>query len=259
MIKFFRKIRKNLLSEDKTQKYLKYAFGEIILVVIGILIALQINNWNQKRIENNKEKLILTELIIDLEEQSKLLKDYINTESSFYQNGKDILIYFAKNQTFSNNDTIYAKLNSLASRRTFTPLNTTFEELISTGTIGVLKDKPTKRKIIQYYKELERISSVIANNNVNIIDGIYQPEVLKQTLFTLDEDDPELENMNKLIFDSESLNSIRNTSKDLLSDTNNTLHLFNLVEQRTIVAQTHVEIYKTIYLQTKDLLIDLKK
>ena len=49
MIKFFRHIRKSLLMENKTGKYLKYAIGEIILVVIGILIALSINNWNEER------------------------------------------------------------------------------------------------------------------------------------------------------------------------------------------------------------------
>ncbi len=47
MIKFFRNIRKTLLTEGKTSKYFKYAIGEIVLVVIGILIALQINNWNE--------------------------------------------------------------------------------------------------------------------------------------------------------------------------------------------------------------------
>ena len=50
MIKFFRKIRQNLVMQNKTSKYFKYAIGEIILVVIGILIALQINNWNSNRI-----------------------------------------------------------------------------------------------------------------------------------------------------------------------------------------------------------------
>ena len=50
MIKFFRHIRQDLMSKNKTSKYLKYAIGEILLVVIGILIALQINNWNQNRI-----------------------------------------------------------------------------------------------------------------------------------------------------------------------------------------------------------------
>ena len=67
MIKFFRKIRQNLLSEGKTGKYLKYAFGEIVLVVIGILIALQINNWNEKRKESNKEDQLVDVLITDLQ------------------------------------------------------------------------------------------------------------------------------------------------------------------------------------------------
>ena len=49
MIKFFRHIRQNLIMENKTGKYLKYAVGEIVLVVIGILIALQVNNWNENR------------------------------------------------------------------------------------------------------------------------------------------------------------------------------------------------------------------
>jgi hypothetical protein len=49
MIKLFKKIRQNLLLENKTSKYFKYAIGEIVLVVIGILIALQINNWNENK------------------------------------------------------------------------------------------------------------------------------------------------------------------------------------------------------------------
>ena len=64
MIKFFRKIRYNLMSENKTGKYLKYAIGEIILVVIGILIALQINNWN----ENRKDRKLEKEFLIGLQE-----------------------------------------------------------------------------------------------------------------------------------------------------------------------------------------------
>ena len=67
MIKFFRKIRQNLLMENKTGKYFKYAFGEIILVVIGILIALQINNWNQK----NSDQKIAQDYISSLIEDAK--------------------------------------------------------------------------------------------------------------------------------------------------------------------------------------------
>ncbi|WP_162919882.1 DUF6090 family protein [Hanstruepera ponticola] len=55
MIKFFRKIRERLLTENKFDKYLLYAIGEIILVVFGFLIALQINNWNEERKTENLE------------------------------------------------------------------------------------------------------------------------------------------------------------------------------------------------------------
>jgi hypothetical protein len=62
MIKFFRHIRRSLINQNKMGKYFKYAIGEILLVVIGILIALQINTWNTKRLDSLKEKAILKEL-----------------------------------------------------------------------------------------------------------------------------------------------------------------------------------------------------
>ncbi|MAM28772.1 MAG: hypothetical protein CMC13_07085 [Flavobacteriaceae bacterium] len=77
MIKFFRKIRQNMLSEGKTGKYFKYAFGEIILVMIGILLALQVNNWNNNRIEQNEEKEVIAKLHTDFKENKKVLKDYL--------------------------------------------------------------------------------------------------------------------------------------------------------------------------------------
>lgn len=67
MIKFFRKIRQNLLIENKTGKYFKYAIGEIVLVVIGILIALQLNNWNEIRKSRLEGLALLENLIVDLE------------------------------------------------------------------------------------------------------------------------------------------------------------------------------------------------
>ena len=66
MIKFFRKIKQNLLVQGKTEKYFKYAIGEIILVVIGIVIALQISNWNESRKDNDIEKDVLINISKDL-------------------------------------------------------------------------------------------------------------------------------------------------------------------------------------------------
>ncbi|KPQ08630.1 MAG: hypothetical protein HLUCCX10_17225, partial [Algoriphagus marincola HL-49] len=87
MIKFFRKIRQQLLTENKFSKYLLYAIGEIILVVIGILIALQINNWNEERKELKRSKDFLTEFKKDLKKDTlgmnrviKLVKKRIEIE-----------------------------------------------------------------------------------------------------------------------------------------------------------------------------------
>ena len=66
MIPIFRKTRKKLADDNKPMKYMRYAIGEIVLVVIGILIALQINTWNQNRITKLKEKKTLIQLVRNL-------------------------------------------------------------------------------------------------------------------------------------------------------------------------------------------------
>ncbi len=78
MIKFFRKIRQTLLSEGKNGKYLKYALGEILLVVIGILLALTINSWNEARVENNKIEEILIGIKNDLNHDIEIFDKVIN-------------------------------------------------------------------------------------------------------------------------------------------------------------------------------------
>jgi len=81
MIKFFRKIRYDLMEKNKTGKYFKYAIGEIILVVVGILIALQINNWNENRIKDIKETKILNTLLKDLKQAQLTSKTTIDVEN----------------------------------------------------------------------------------------------------------------------------------------------------------------------------------
>jgi hypothetical protein len=78
MIKFFRKIRQKSLTENKFSKYLIYAIGEIVLVVIGILIALQINNWNELQKKSNLRNEYMTSLKVDLTKDTIQLNDRVN-------------------------------------------------------------------------------------------------------------------------------------------------------------------------------------
>ncbi len=99
MIPFFRKIRKQFADDNKPLKYMRYAIGEIVLVVIGILIALQINTWNEQRKNNNKIISLFKEV------QTDLLKDISNIEDviSTYKM-KDSLAYLVLNDKLTRDD-----------------------------------------------------------------------------------------------------------------------------------------------------------
>ena len=93
MIKFFRKIRHNLINEGKTTKYLKYAIGEIVLVVIGILIALQINNWNEQRKQKlnylNILQTVKNDIMVDTTSINEVTRYYENKEYAFLLSKSD--------------------------------------------------------------------------------------------------------------------------------------------------------------------------
>ena len=94
MIKFFRKIRQNLLMENKTGQYFKYAIGEIVLVVIGILIALQINNWNDNRKIDDVRRNYYSQILLDLTKDSNFINGRIKGLNS------NILRFQSYNEAF---------------------------------------------------------------------------------------------------------------------------------------------------------------
>lgn len=109
MIKFFRHIRKSLLMENKTGKYFKYAIGEIVLVVIGILIALQVNNWNNKRIENNRAHKFVNKLNIQIANNLATVTNKIEIIDKRYKNSLE-LISIIGNRDITNIDSEIDKL-----------------------------------------------------------------------------------------------------------------------------------------------------
>lgn len=158
MIKFFRKIRYNLMSENKTGKYFKYAIGEIILVVIGILIALQINNWNENRLQQKQllsvYKRILTDIDNDIKELTATLKIHDSMEYVF----KRVI-----------NDSITPDLFDVGLSRLVTtnPVATT----LNTAGVNQLKALNTNDslslKIIEVYDQMKLIITENLEININ--------------------------------------------------------------------------------------------
>jgi hypothetical protein len=148
MIKLFRNTRKNLLNEGKTSKYLKYAIGEIVLVVIGILIALSINNWNENRKETLKESVYLQQIhaeFIQNKEQFEKVRD-------FHIKSLNSCNWMIKHQPFNTVSLDSLRHHSLLSRisYTFDPSQSAIKSLISSGEINLIEDFELREVLISW-------------------------------------------------------------------------------------------------------------
>ena len=148
MIKFFRKIRQTLLSEGKTGKYLKYAIGEIMLVVIGILIALSINNWNEAKKEHRLETNILNEILLNLESDLKNLDEKIDDNKRFINHQTAVLEHL--NYGLPITDSLRYDYAWLTGDSYFTPNTVGYENLKSMG-LNIIRNEYLKKEISALY------------------------------------------------------------------------------------------------------------
>jgi len=181
MIKLFRNVRKNLVSDKssikRTSNYFKYAIGEIVLVVLGILIALQINNWNEDRKTSQQEVLYLNRLLSDMKE------DIVTFTTSLQdlEKGKQTVVNFSealKNDSSADSLLLrtaldYFKYGSIYP--IFTWSNSTFQDLSSTGNLNVFSNSILQESIVKHYSKYKQIEerNKIATNWAIPLDGAF--------------------------------------------------------------------------------------
>jgi hypothetical protein len=141
MISLFRKIRQKLLSQNRITQYITYAIGEIILVVIGILIALQINNWNENRKTSIREQALLTglkqELTANLQELNRIIE--VNQKRNDGAH-KLVSVLSPKKTTLSDVEISQLWYNALAREAVYKPSLGVLNEAISTGSLSIIKN-----------------------------------------------------------------------------------------------------------------------
>jgi len=171
MINFFRNIRQGLLSEGKTSKYLKYALGEIILVVIGILIALQINNWNENRKDRLKEKELELALLSDFQETKTRLQETINKQRKHLESSRRLILAYEANQLMTIKDSLpYLSFGFWAWERP-EPVTKTYQSMISTGNIDLLTNTGLKQKLAEFHAELDN-GFEDQEESMNLVDAL---------------------------------------------------------------------------------------
>ena len=158
------------MSENKTGKYLKYAIGEIILVVIGILIALQLNDWNDHRKQVELEKEYYCRLLDDV----RLDKEQIQN-----------LTQLAKERLVASNQSVRLLLNdgskkieigtqiSLSGKAIysdFEPNNSAYEDLKSGANLNIISDKSIIKALNHYFNRVEELKSIIMINGKHAVD-----------------------------------------------------------------------------------------
>ena len=169
------------MGKNNTGKYLKYAIGEIVLVVIGILIALQINNWNENQKKLKQETTHLQNIKNDLKAQINTLDYYIDFQNLIIEDSKTIIKHYENNSGFEKMDSIYPMLNDLIVRITFINKNISLSEIINSGEINILNNKVLKRKLLEFNQSVLTFMNTTQNNNTNLIDLLIVPIITKNS------------------------------------------------------------------------------
>ena len=142
------------METEKTGRYFKYAIGEIILVVIGILIALQINNWNEHRKNRTEEQALLTQLRSEFQSNLEQLNQKIDIREDMIKASLTLLDYVDHPQK-RDNDSILKHLSVTLQSPTFDPI---INEISNSGRIQLLQNKRLKELLSRWTSEIIQVT-----------------------------------------------------------------------------------------------------
>ncbi|MBK9175008.1 MAG: hypothetical protein IPM46_01475 [Flavobacteriales bacterium] len=181
-MKLFNTVRKRLLDDGRFKRYLVYAAGEIILVVIGILIALQLNAWKADAKDRSVEQTYLRNLRDDLVLQQEIIDDQITHESSKVVLADSAMACFMSGCPLDVLETLLTGVGNLYQRKTFIANQPTFNDLLSSGNMALLTDLKVKSELMRYHQDLELQATVINSNNRLLIDQQFGQSMMENAL-----------------------------------------------------------------------------
>ncbi|MBC2838153.1 DUF6090 family protein [Robiginitalea sp. SC105] len=171
MIKFFRRIRQNLLSEGNTGRYFKYAIGEIVLVMIGILLALQVNDWNEQRKDRIREQVVLKQLQEDYQANLLQLEEKMTTRDRIISSAISLLRAFDQPEGVIR-DSLVKDIANMFHDPTYDPIQ---NDLTSSGNLMLIRNHKLKRLLSNWssdvvgVREIEATWSAFVNGEFGII------------------------------------------------------------------------------------------
>jgi len=207
MIGFFRRVRKKLADQNKFVQYSRYAIGEIVLVVFGILIALSINNWNEIRKEGNEELKILSEIQSNLKQSLKEIKEVLNDNEKDVTRYISLLTHVEQKLPYSVElDTSFCRIPSWSSPYL---TYTAYESLKSRGSKLVSNDTLRMQIINMFENEMAYLINDWDRSEWRDSESTVKPYFSKHFAEDLDEVTAKPNDYDKLIEDPEFTNLLR--------------------------------------------------
>jgi hypothetical protein len=157
MIKFFRRIRQKLLEQGNLKRYLIYAIGEILLVIIGILIALFINDWRNDLNAQKTEALILESLHIEFSAGNVAIQEFIEKNENIIDTNKSLLSYCLNIETEFEEPTFDSLFYHAAWSESLRLNQGVFKELLNTGNLSKLSDTKLRVLLSSWDELLEEV------------------------------------------------------------------------------------------------------
>ncbi len=155
MITIFRKTRQKLMSENNMGKYFKYALGEILLVMVGILLALQVNNWNEGRKDRIREKAILEELHQDFTKNLRQFNDIVAVHEKSLRGSLQFKKYINHPNPIEVKDSVGKYYFRAFNGVSYNPSNGIVSSLISSGEYKLIKNDTLRNYLISWKDALE--------------------------------------------------------------------------------------------------------
>lgn len=177
MINFFRKTRKKMANDNRPIKYMRYAIGEIALVVIGILIALQINNWNELRKSNIEERKALDNIQRDFIKNREVLTNVMNETQKILDAGIEILNHTGNKERPANQNIFNAWLNEMYNSEPYYPQNGFLDDLLSSGRLGIFKNQELRNLLSSWKPKVEILNERF--NTLSKNEGILNAYILE--------------------------------------------------------------------------------
>jgi Family of unknown function (DUF6090) len=171
MLNFLRKLRHKEMNQSPNRppgRYLKYAIGEIFLVMIGILLAIQVSNWNQSRKDHQREAMYYCQLLEDVEQDQLKMEVQLEVIQNRLASANALIAYLQQDEIDMAELALLIGQSVASNDFKINVTTSTFEDIKSSGNIHLLRDLELKMNLIAYLDNMEGLLNNINTNNASM-------------------------------------------------------------------------------------------